>query len=385
MSQRRKFSIRRITSEQVIAQLPTIEDYSSSTKNFHILVVAAGFEQRILESPSRLIRDGISISRQILIGDYTTNASDNEERFSELEPLLDALGSPISRHFDAEDPKEIGRAVASAFFEVPEEEDVDIAFDISGASSTLILSVIAAVLQQQRRTNLTVLYTTASSYDPEPGTKLNEELRLESQNIRERGVSRVNQNELCSGLHHDHLPAVVIALPSMYTERLESCLSHLNVGPMTGSQDNLFWILPSTETPEHCWRQEATRASVEALIERYEGRESDSSDKSLLDSSQVAFCDVSSYQHCLALVVDRADQYQGRNISVVHMGTKLQAIGVALAVAARQEIAVVTARPTGFNAKTYSSGVGSLHQIVFNDIGSVVESIARIGCIEVGV
>lgn len=380
-NQRKPFVVRRVKASGVVAALPILEEFSAPRTPLDVLVVAAGFEDRVLQAPKCLVASGQRVSGPILIAKYATNESDNSRRLSELAPLLMQLAQ-TTVEFDAEDPSKTGQAIRSAISGIPGDRRAHVAFDISGASSTLILSTLVALSSLDRSLMVTIYYATAETYDAKPNSR--EELRLRPNNCREHGVSRVSHNELCAGLHHDHLPAMVIALPSMYMDRMESCLSHLNVGPMTGSSDNLFWILPSTEAEEHKWRQQEARKSVEILMHKYQGGEGDPP-LGIVQEDQVKTCDVSSYQHCLELVVEQIDLHQGRNISVVHMGTKIQAIGVALAVAARQEVAVVTARPTEFNAQAYSSGVGTLQQLVFDDYRGAVAAVVDIGTIKVEV
>jgi hypothetical protein len=381
---RKPFSVSQVRAQDIIPDLPVLHEYDMPPPRIDIFICAAGFEPRVVAAPQRLLDDGRHVANAVLIGKYRTNEADNLGRFEELKPLLNRLSETMALEFDAEDPVQTGRTISSTFTGLPDSDIAFVTFDISGASSTLILSVFAALVSQTRKIDLTILYSTAKTYD-QGQAKEAEELILSPDHAREQGVSKVSHNELCAGLHHDHLPTMVIALPSMYPERLESCLGHLNVGPMTGSHDNLFWILPSTDAVEHKWRQQAARESVEALIHKYQGHDSTVPPAGLLDENQIATCDVSSYQQCLSLIIGKTDEYQGRNISVVHMGTKLQAVGVALAVAARQEVAVVTARPAGFNAKTYSDGIGTLHTLHFSDLKASVSLVSSIGCLEVGV
>jgi hypothetical protein len=77
------------------------------------------------------------------------------------------------------------------------------------------------------------------------------------------------------------------------------------------------------------------------------------------------------------------ERHTGTNLSVIHMGTKLQAIGVAFALAARPEVALVHARPSGFSAGTYSDGVGEMYQIQFEELQAHVRRLAAIGTLKI--
>jgi hypothetical protein len=379
MSERKTFIVRAVTAADCLLDLPALVPYASSEKPIDLFVTAKGFEERVLAFPRRLGEEGRRINRSILAGSYHTNESDNEQRYAELRPLLEALGAPIV-DFDADDPLEVVSCVEATLGNATEESPLHVVFDVSGASSTLILAVMAALTRAARQITLTVLYATADVYDVRDADSA-EPLVLGEQ--REEGVGGPPLSVPFAGHHHDHLPGSVIALPSMYTGRLEACLAHLSVGPMTGSPDNLYWLLPSTGAEEHKWRQDDTRRAVQTLMRRLQGREEEDADAEVIRPDDMATSDVLDYAETMRLLVARIDSLSGRNISIVHMGSKLQAVGVSLAAAARGEVAVLTARPAAFNAKKYSSGVGSMHALRLPDLGRIVRAIADIGTLKV--
>lgn len=61
------------------------------------------------------------------------------------------------------------------------------------------------------------------------------------------------------------------------------------------------------------------------------------------------------------------------------MGSKLQAIGIALALSARDEISICTANPTQFNASKYSEGVGSYWTLDLSELEVLIEKLKTIG------
>lgn len=69
----------------------------------------------------------------------------------------------------------------------------------------------------------------------------------------------------------------------------------------------------------------------------------------------------------------------GSNLYLVNMGSKLQAVGVALTLAVRSEVAVLHARPTQFNPMKYSRGIGTLWRINFNNPSNVLKVLQQIG------
>jgi hypothetical protein len=378
MSERKAFMVKTVTAADCIGEMATLQPYDRPSQPIHVLIVAAGFEERVLALPALLQQDGFTIRDAILVGYYRTNSSDNEQRYKELAPRLAFFGARITS-FDADDPLETVATVEQALKVHGSTSRIHVAFDISGASSTLILAVMAALTYTEQEIELTVLYASAGAYDVPQNPA--ESFVLEAD--REEGVSNQPLSVPFGGHHHDHLPGSVIALPSMYTSRLESCLAHLNVGPITGSPDNLYWLLPSTGVEEHKWRQDSTRRAVEALMLRLQGRQDEPREAEVIRKDDMASSDVLDYASTMRLLIARIDRLGGRNITIVHMGSKLQAIGVALAAAARSEVAVLTARPSSFNAKAYSSGVGSVYTLHFADFGSSLRAIRDIGTLQV--
>ncbi len=379
MSERKTFIVRTVTAADCLLDLPALEPYVPFNQPIDLFVTAKGFEDRVIAFPRCLSEEGRRINHSILVGIYRTNPADNEQRYAELRPLLEALGAPIFE-LDADDPLEVVSSIEARLDGFSEATPMHVVFDVSGASSTLILAVMAALTRASRQIALTILYATAAVYDT-PDTDNAEPLVLGEQ--REEGVGGQPLSLPFAGRHHDHLPGSVIALPSLYTGRLEACLTHLNVGPMTGSSDNLYWLLPSTGAEEHKWRQDDTRRAVQALMRRLQGREEEDDDTEVIRPDDLATSDVLDYAETMRLLVARIDDLSGRNISIVHMGSKLQAIGVSLAVAARDEVAVLTARPAAFNAKKYSSGIGPLYALRLPDLGGLLRAIADIGTLKV--
>lgn len=378
MSERKRFVVRTVTASDCLSELPVLQRFSGGDDELDVLIAAAGFEERVLAVPQRIRQEGKVVRGAVLVGRYTTNASDNEHRFDELRPLLQAFEVPLVE-FNADDPTEVASVLAEKIGGGP-AESLHVGFDVSGASSTFILAVMAALANLPGDIQLTIYYTTAKEYD-EPQSDGVNELVLEAP--REVGTSTDPLSSPFSGHHHDHLPVSVIALPSLYTDRLEACLAHLNVGPITGSSDNLFWLLPATGVSEHKWRQDHTRAAVTDLMLRLQGRSGEDAPREVIRPDDMVTCDVLDYADTVRRIVTRIDELTGRNISIVHMGSKLQGIGVALAALARSEAAVLTVRPASFNAARYSSGIDDTYVLKFSSLAEVVSTITKIGSLEV--
>jgi hypothetical protein len=280
---------------------------------------------------------------------------------------------------DADSPSKTNEAIQSLLTQAAQRsKPVRVALDISGASSTFIFSMMGALARSTVQLSVSVFYATASVYHEPALGRDTPATQWSLDDLRETGVSDVQVNELFPGIHHDHLPVAAIAVPSMFATRLERCLSFLNVDTLTAPDPNVHFILPSTTDIEHQWREDRAREAVEALVR---ANPDESTTPAVLKRMQR--CDVFIYTDILRAALKLIEDNAGRNCSVIHMGTKLQAIGMALALAARTEVALVGARPGSFAAATYSDGIGTLYRIDLGDIHDVVAKLAKVGSLDV--
>jgi hypothetical protein len=334
-----------------------------------------------LAIPRQLQAAGSRIAGHALLGRYQTNEADNAEREKDLLPLLADLGATPS-YFLADSPEDIRRSIAEVLGDQVSGPK-HVLLDISGASSPLIFSAIGALQMAPCPVRLTVAYAAAEHYH-EPVTVPRDRPVAEwsEGDLREMGVRDVDVNELFRGIHHDHLPGYAIVFPSMYAPRLQRCLSHLGVGAFSGAEESIYWVLPTTLDPEHVWRQATTTQALVAMI--HGQNVSGTANPQTLPADRHTHCDVSDYRSSVRIIVEQVDQQLGANLSLIHMGTKLQAIGGALALCGRPEVSLVGARPEAFSAQNYSRGIGHMLSIDLPDLHDVVRRIAEVGMLDVG-
>lgn len=380
MSNRKPFVVSRRSIDKVIANLPKAKAFDGDLAPIDLFIGARGFEERVLAIPRKLQGLGCKIRGSALLGVYQTNEIDNAERERELLPVLSELGV-VPEYFQADSPEDTCKQIVHALGRDGNEAR-HVFFDISGASSPLIFSAIGALRSAPCRIHLTIAYAAARHYHEPTTVSRDCPVALWStDDLREQGVRDVDVNELFRGIHHDNFPGYAIVFPSMYAPRLQRCLSHLGVGANSGAEDSVYWVLPSTTDPEHEWRQSATTDSLVAMI--HGQNLSVSSNSASLPASRHTFCGVSDYLNSLRIVVEHVDQKAGSNISLIHMGTKMQAVGCALALCGRAEVALVGARPEAFAAKKYSSGIGDILSISLPNLHDVVRQIGEVGMIDV--
>lgn len=376
MSARKRFSVHPLSIEGATSNLPSLRRLDQLPSPIQLYIAAAGFEDRVLAVPQWMRDNSVRIVGTALLGRYRTNPEDNARREAEVIPLLRERGATIAT-FDADSPAATFNSIRDALACAP-EGSVSVLLDVSGASSTLIFSALSTLLRATRPIELTIVYATAKQYHEPASAREKPVLEWASEDFREGGVSEVEVNELQAGIHHDHLPTFVIALPSMFSARLQRCLSYLGIDALSGTDRAVHWILPSTSDAEHKWRQTRVLQALQALCAN-----GDNEMPIAFVEDAVTHCDVLNYIESLRAVLKQSELHAGANLSVVHMGTKMQAVGVALALAARPEIALVSARPEWFSATTYSNGVGEVYVIELGNPAPLLDRIARIGTLEI--
>jgi hypothetical protein len=382
MNIRKRFLIKKTKVSDVVANLPPMLNMERKSSVLDYFIGTCGFEERILGVPRLLNETASTISKGILLGAYQTNPLENNERRQELLPYIESLNTNIT-YFDADSPEDIYKAIAGILALTNENKNapLTIGLDISGGSATFITSAILSLARHTQNINLIVFYTTAKSYHEPHKTHRDDPVSVWTESdLRERGVLDVSANELAPGIQHDHLPSYVIAIPSMFPARLQRSLSFLGIGSLGGVDEHVFWILPKTDDAVHQWRQLQVKKSLLCMI--YGSQEVMGSDRELPDGLW-AYCDVLDYKECVRIIMDQKQEHCSANVSIIHAGTKVQAIGTALAIAARSEIALVKTRPQEFSAKSYSTGIGDSYTITFQNINSICESLAAVGRFEV--
>lgn len=380
MSNRKPFVVTRRSIGEVVANLPQPQPFTGPIDPVDLFIGARGFEERVLAIPRQLKKAGSRIEGKALLGRYQTNECDNAAREQELLPLLADLGA-TPNYFLADSPEDIRRGITEAL-EDEAGTPKHVLLDISGASSPLIFSAIGALQMAPCPVRLTVAYAAAEQYhEPVTVPRDSPVTAWAEGDLREMGVRDVDVNELFRGIHHDHLPGYAIVFPSMYAPRLQRCLSHLGVGAFSGAEASIYWVLPTTTDPEHQWRRNTT---TQALVTMIHGQNvSGAANLPSLPANQHTLCDVSDYRSSVRIIVDQVDQQLGANLSLIHMGTKLQAVGGALALCGRPEVSLVGARPEAFSAQNYSKGIGHMVSIDLPDLHDVIRRITEVGMLSV--
>lgn len=384
--------IRKLDTQDIAPSLPLVTPWTESiNKRIDIFIVALGFEDRAPAIAKSIAQNlvGTTIERSALglICCYKTNKEDNERNRA---IITTALASFCNKQLDidADSPREIENFLGEKIDDLYEKHSkVEIVFDISAASGNLILSVMHTMIRYRDKVSLTILYAEPESYYPKQEEyDLNPEALVlracDSGNIdssHEYGVNDVQINELYPGADTESRPEFIIAIPALRSNRLMRCLQHLSDQPLSAPEQYVYWILGEPPESSLRWRQEFQKRLVKNMMSTMVGFNVTDPLAPQLKNENHTVCSTRDYREILKTVIDLADEKLGHNLSLVHMGSKLQAIGISLALNVRNEIAVCCASPTQFNPSRYSNGVGTMWQIDMTNLNKIVIELQKIG------
>lgn len=377
--------------EDVNQDLPSVQPFVRTARTVDVYICALGFEDRVLAIPTLMVdsqrEEAYRVSKAICCT-YTTNFQDNESRREKLEATLMQFCRGKAELF-GDCPGDLARGLQKELSSVvPIAGPLRVMFDISAASGTMILSVMHALIDfaSENPLLLTVAYSEPNEYFPseESFQEVGEELVLEAcgsgngASLHEQGVSEVEINELYPGDSQENRQEYIIAIPSYRTERLARCLQRLTDEPLADPDKFIYWVLGAPPSEERHWRLELQKRVIHRLLGELVGG-ADTPGGRVLTHANHATASTFDYRQIMKLLFGLIDSNLGKNISVVHMGSKLQALGASLVLTARPEVTVCYAKPARYNAARYSQGIGPAWEVCFSNLGQVADAMRKVG------
>lgn len=376
---------------EIGSTLPDVLAFVPPNESVDLFICALGFEERIFAIPSEMARSESHCRRpqtKAIICSYRTNPSENEANRERLENAL-MVFCKDKVELTGDSPSTLAQGLRAELIPLLEEKGVaHVIFDTSGASGNLILSVIHTLAKcaVAGRLTLTIAYAEPEHYFPseEKYQTQGEELVLracqagDDTSLHEHGVSEVEINELFPGYSQDNRQEYILAIPSYRTERLTRCLRRLTDEPLSDPDSYVHWILGVPPSEERRWRLELQERVIQRLLCEVGGNP-ENADIKLLTQDNCSKVSTLDYRQIMSLMFHKVDTNLGKNISVVHMGSKLQAVGVSLVLSVRPEVTVCFARPEQYNPAQYSRGVGASWKVLIDDVGRLVKELGRIG------
>lgn len=380
--------VRRVQFEDTCSQLPPVRQWSGTADRPDIFVCALGFEDRATAIPAELAKQfaGEQKSVESLLCFYSTNHEDNDVNSESMRASLGVFSAGIQDVF-ADSPQILRKAILDAISSADHTRKCKVLLDISAASGSLIISVLKALIEVRERVDLVILYCEPDIYFPRKDDFAARPLELiegacaagDVSSVGEYGVAEVEFNELYPGINVESRSERVIAIPAFRTSRLVRCLAHISDQLLASPSDSIFWIISEPPASELKWRRDLQERIVNAQMAKFVGLTPGDELAPKLITTNHQVCSTRDYSEVMRCIMEQADKHAGSNLSLVHMGSKLQSVGVALALSVRSEIAVCSSRPVQFNAKRYSQGVGSKWKLDLSNLETIIGNLSEVG------
>lgn len=378
--------------EQALELLPDVEQWDETTvPPFDIFITVLGFEDRsihIAEALASAVHSGRAAQASLaLVARYETNSTDNVRNEPALRKALSTLTKRIE-YVNGDLPQSIACEIGTHIDALcVDGAYVKVIFDISGASGNLILSAMHALLERNESIDLTVFYSEPERYYPsrEEYDRDTEGLVLsccavgDPNSPHEYGVEVVQVNELYPGYGVENRPELIIAIPSFRTERLRYCLQYVSDQIQAAPDRYVRWLLGYPPAESNRWRYDLQHRVINRMMASMVGLDPSDTEAPTLSNENCHPVSTLNYREMTETIIKSADSNPGNKLSVIHMGSKMQAIGLSLALHVRSEISVCYARPTGFNVARYSSGCSTTWVVRFGQLKPKVDELGRVG------
>jgi hypothetical protein len=349
--------------EAIFAQLPDASILSATGDD--VFIGVSGFEPRALSVPQSLRSAGYRCARSFYIK-YVNRLSDNS---ANLPVLLAALGGICEREPISIVETEMSSRLRDSLRDLLElfGRQISIAFDISGASNNVILSVTKILLEYDVR--LRICYAEADKYFPskeEYEANPNRWVADGEAGI-ERGVAFVRTSPEYPGQHLDPLPDRLWIVPGFNPERTKAVLAMIDSSWLTNPGDAVSWLIGMPHLRDDQWRYDALIAINEVTAATRER---------CLSVSTFDYKEIIGTLERL-----RRDQWRSHNLTLSLLGSKMQTLGASLFCYMHPEVKVIISGAKEYRQSHYSVGCRALWEVPFgpvNELRALLDSVGQI-------
>jgi hypothetical protein len=357
-------SLRKIELANVVAELPEPSKAPAHAERVDLLITVLGFEERAVSAIEQFKASGGQAGRAVVLR-YSTNVTDNQVNELHTQEVLRDISANITT-IEATAPvlgDELGALLPSSGV------TQRVILDISVASNQLVLRMFKTLLS--RDIELSLIYAEAAEYFPTreemiASTDDDDKTTSSDSNVLSDGIGQVDVAVEYPGQHLDALPHLVLLFPGFSTERARAALSAIDPALLTDSNDGTVWFIGRPHLEADSWRQEALE-QLHSLAP---------------DSRRIA---VSTFDYRQTLQeLDRVYiEHEGRRrMTLVPMGSKLQALGASLFCYLRPDVSALFATPATYNAAHYSRGCKDVWQLDLGSTASLRAALDRVGQLE---
>ena len=334
-----------------------------------LFLCALGFEERCLTLPEYYSKLGYQAKRACYFR-YRTNPDDNSVNLTALERYLRGISSAIDA-LEVDDREFSNRLRAMLELVVGESHGPPprVTFDISVAANRVILRCIKVLLEFD--VSVQVIYSEAEIYHP---TKIKydvERRKWESDELvgLEQGVSEVSPSFDYPGNALDQLPDSIVLLPNFNGRRSKAVVSFVDPALLTNPGSKVAWILGIPHLKEDHWRLDA--------VKRINGI-----------SDEAPILEVSTFDYRKTLMaLDRlwGQLWESHNITLSPLGSKMQALGVAIFCYLRPDVRIIFSVPQNYNAVQYSQGCKDIWKVnlgMTNDLRLGLDEVGKLSVVD---
>lgn len=332
-----------------------------------LFLCALGFEPRCLTLPCRLNDAGYK-ARRARYFKYATNLDDNAVNLPELERHLCGIAPNVEPiESDAPEFPTRLRALLDLVMSETSARPPRITLDISVTANRLLLRCMKVLLEYDICAR--IIYSEAAVYHPTKEEYEQDPARWEKVDLLglERGVGDVVPSIDYPGHALDPLPDSLILFPSFKGERSKAVISFVDPSLLTNPGNKVVWLLGVPHLEQDGWRLDAMK-KINAF------------------SQDVPQYEVSTFDYKGTLRVleslhaERSERY---TITVSPLGSKMQALGIALFCYMHPDVRVIFSTPKEYNAAQYSKGCKEVWKIDFGALSELRHKLDQVGTLRV--
>jgi hypothetical protein len=381
--------IRKVSLFDIQDRLPKIEPLdtgrAAAKGQADLYMCALGFEDRCTSIPASLADSGFQASHAVIF-EYSTNLRDNNRNSEVLTAALKKMleGAPSRRenitYIEVDDERFLPRTrrvlenlVRSK--EGPVEKLPTVFVDISVSSTKLTLALFKLLMDFD--IDLTVVYSEAEVYYPteEEWKTSRGASPLKGQRFLEKGLRDVSIVADYPGAIVEPIPDLVVVIPNFHRQRARAAIAQIDPALLPVSEERLpksiVWILGIPHRAEDAWRLNAVRES-NGLPAGHD------------TAGQVHRAETFGYVPVLMLLESIYSQFElSHRMTVVPMGSKLQALGVAFFCRIHPDVRLVVSTPKSYEASHYTGRCRAMWMIPFRSTGALRSSLAKVDRLEV--
>lgn len=365
----------------IVDILPQLRQINSTglSQGADIFLAANGFEDRSLAVPEMLANTSRHFKAACYF-EYDRNFEDNAKNRDKLLCHLSRITDDHSAIDSALPDGAFDQVMEGILAETSSKGTVSVLFDVSGATSRLIMRVIRVLFGLADRADvdieLTLAYAQAESYFP---TK-EEALGMIRNSTQDQGFNPITlgldyeADELTylvehPGQHIETLPEHAVVLCGFNADRVRASLDKIDTAfNIDAPHPRVSYVVGEPPGEDDKWRRQAMLDINSAGLTN-----------GAIDPS------VTSTLHYLETLLLLEKIYESifgiERITVIPFGSKMQTVAVSIFCELHPDVRVQILAPARYNGTHYSRGVRTLYELPFGSLAYLSAELRSIGAL----